>query len=261
MLIRFPQRSDRPLSYLLTKFRCALCARMPQDVSAWETVIDLIEDGVELAEGRLLDRGEATLLRRLRRKGGSGSLRVGEVFGGELLARYLHDFAADIAATTKDRASQHLTAASRVMEQLRRWLIRMGYSALVESPAERASRAHAAAEAVPRARQVAALLRGIQVRNHAGGRNGHFHYGGPLAVAKVAREKLWLEQGVAEDLLGPIDIPPESISDGEVDWEIDGALCRGPQGCRLMDVRAVSPLGLLTYPPPTLSLPTFLEPR
>jgi hypothetical protein len=229
----------------MTKFRCALYERAPAgEVLAWETIMDVIEDGVEGVAQRLLNRGESALLRRLRREGGSKPPRVGEIFGGEVLARYLRAFTADVEIGVKERVPRHLPAVPELMEQLRRWVIRMGYAAVVESPSERAARARAASDALPRARALAALLRGIEVPRHDGGRNGHFHYGGPLAIAKVARGSVWLEQGVAEDLLGPIEIPLESISDRELDWEIHGALCRGPDGWRLMEVRAISPCGL-----------------
>jgi hypothetical protein len=234
---------------------------MPEAVSAWETIVDGIEEGIEAAAERLLDRGEAALLRRLRRERGNECPGVGETFGGEVLSRYLRDFAPDVEAYIKERTPQHTSAVPGVVEQLRRWLIRMGYGAVVESPADRTSRAHASREALPRARELDGLLRAVQVPRHPGGRNGHFHYGGPLAIAKVAKDRVWLEQGVAEDLLGPIEIPSNSISDKELDWEIYGALCRGPEAWRLMEVRGVLPLGLLDDRPPRLNMAMLLEPR
>jgi hypothetical protein len=243
MLIPFPRPSSRPLAYLLTTFQCAIAARDRGRFKESWVVMETIAAGIEDAADRLLTGPEAALLRHLQRDP-SQEVTVGSTFGGTVLARYLRDFAGEIEAGAGEMGPPAPSAVPAVVEQLRRFLIRLGYGAVVETPADRARRRERAAAALPRARDLLALLRRLQVPLHPGGSNGHFHYGGEFGIARVAADGLWCEQGVAEDLIGPIAIPPGSLTGDEIDWEFAGTLCHSPQGLAPMDVQWVRPLGV-----------------
>lgn len=204
----------------------------------YEYVIELFEHSLNGSAYQSLGKTESALFDRLFNAGGAEHREFCEIFGPEQILPNLGEFLGYFMVRKVIAGKDTLRAAGTVTKRLARWLAQKGYAKAAEAT-EGVERGGAAARDLPKAEELASLLRGVAEDRERGDSEDdiedHFR------LTRVEPGKLWFDGMLDGCELGPIEVPVEISRRCRVGWSISGVVGRVGKRWRIVEAWNVYP--------------------
>jgi hypothetical protein len=235
-----PAHIARPtIAEALKEFLAAQRPRLAaRTFTHYEHVIELLEDCLNGYAHQSLGESERSLFERLYDAEGPEHHEFCEIFGPGHILPNVGEFLGYFMVRKVIAGKDTLRAAGTVTKKLARWLAEKGY-AKAEDAAEAAERGGAAVRNLPKAEELADLLRGLAEEQGRGDEEREIE--DHFTVIRIEPGRLWLEGMLDGRAVGPINVPREVTRRCQVGWSISGVVGRAGKTWRIVEAWNVYP--------------------
>jgi len=226
-MARSPARPAKPtIAEVLAQFLAEQRGRLaPKTVAQYQSVVQLLQHSLNSYAYQSLDKSNAKLFDQLYNAKGSAHREFCDVFGPEHILPNVDEFLGYFMVRKVFAGKGLLRVAGTVTKKLARWLAEKGY-VKAEEAGDAAERGGEAARDLPRAEELASLLRHFAEDQERGDEKDEFE--DHFTLTRVDRGRIWLEGMLDGRELGPIAVPVEISSRCRVGWTISGVVgCLG----------------------------------
>lgn len=204
----------------------------------YEDVIRLLQHSLNGSAYQSLGKTESALFHRLFNAGGTEHREFCEIFGPEHILPNVGEFLGYFMVRKVAAGKDILRAAGTVTKKLARWLAEQGY-VKAEDAAEGIERGGTAARDLPKAEELASLLREVAEDKERG--DGEDDIEDHFRLTRVEPGRLWIEGMLDGRRLGPIKVPEEISRRCRVGWSISGVVGRAGKSWRIVQAWNVYP--------------------
>lgn len=210
----------------------------PKTFASYEYVIDLLQHSLNGSAYQSLGKSESALFERLFKASGADHREFCEIFGPEHILPNIGEFLGYFMVRKVIAGKDTLRAAGTVTKKLARWLAEKGY-VKAEDAGVAADRGGAAARDLPKAEELAALLREFAEDQERGGEESEIE--DHFTLTRVEPGRLWLEGMLDGRSVGPVKVPEQISRRCRVGWSISGVIAHAGKAWRFVEAWNVYP--------------------
>ncbi len=204
----------------------------------YEEIVELFEHCLNSSAYQSLDKRESERFDRLYNASGAEHREFCEAFGPEHILPNVGEFLGYFMVRKVIAGKETRRAAGVVTKKLAKWLAEKGYVKTSDA-AEAAQRGGAAARDLPKAEELASLLREFADEQDRGDEEDEIE--DHFTLTRVEPGKVWLQGMARGSDLGPIKVSGEISRRCRVGWSISGVVGRAGKKWRLVEAWNVYP--------------------